>query len=122
MSSKYFSLYIFLNFCIACSNPMEKTPGLEMNSDDLVQVMIQLYMVSAALNINDIKYRDSTALIYYGQVAKITGRSMETIKSDFEKLQLMPDSLILYQGRALDSLRLMQERGFVRPSINLGIN
>jgi hypothetical protein len=101
---------------------MEKTPGLEMNSDDLVQVMIQLYMVSAALNINDIKYRDSTALIYYGQVAKITGRSMETIKSDFEKLQLMPDSLILYQGRALDSLRLMQERGFVRPSINLGIN
>jgi hypothetical protein len=85
-----------------------------MTADEIVDALINMYSANASININDVGYRDSTSNVYFEQISKISGKSVDVIKSDFEKLQLMPDSLLVLQNRALDSLRVFQERQVFR--------
>ncbi len=89
---------------------------LIMTDDEIVRAMVQMYTANAAWNLNDISYQDSTREKYYGDVAKLLRRPVTEIKTDFETLLLMPDSLLVLQGRALDTLRRMQENSFTKPS------
>lgn len=119
----YAIIFISLIFLtIACKSKKSNTT-LIMSADEIVYSMVQMYTANAAWNLNDISYQDSTREKYYADVAKITGRPVADIKSDFETLLLMPDSLLVLQGMALDTLRKMQENSFtrgttVKPAIN----
>jgi hypothetical protein len=55
-------------------------------------------------------------------MSKYTGRTPAFLRAEFEKLLLMPDSMIFLQNRALDSLRLMQEISLQVTPISIGIN
>ncbi|MBK8886359.1 MAG: hypothetical protein IPN46_07305 [Saprospiraceae bacterium] len=91
-------------------------PKLEMTSDEIVHAIVQMYSVNAAVNISDFSFRDSISGVYLQQISKLTGHSIETIKSDFAKLQQMPDSLLVLQNRSLDTIRVIQERLLTRGS------
>ncbi|MBK9733509.1 MAG: hypothetical protein IPO92_00510 [Saprospiraceae bacterium] len=100
-----------------------KSSLLNMTNDELVKAMVDMYCVNAALNISDTQSRDSIKQIYYAQLNQITGKSIEDIRTDFDKLLLMPDTLVMLQNRALDTLRLMQDRSMTMPTpVSLGIN
>jgi hypothetical protein len=115
-------LCTFLCIILSCS-PKKVDGKLSMTDDEIVHAMVQMYTANAAWNLNDISYQDSTKDKYYEDVAKIVGRPISDIKTDFETLLQMPDSLLVLQGRALDTLRKMQENSFkiqstVKPAIN----
>ena len=100
----------------SCSKQQKANPTLQMTSDEIVEALVQMYTVNAAININDIKYRDSTSNQYFKQIATMSGKSIDVIKSDFEKLQSMQDTLLVLQNRALDTLRVLQEKQLRLPS------
>ncbi len=95
---------------------------MEMSADEIVQAMINAYTVNAAIQLNDISVRDSVSDVYFNQMSKYTGRTPAFLRAEFEKLLLMPDSMIFLQNRALDSLRLMQEKSLQVTPISIGIN
>lgn len=115
-------IFIFLLFLFSCGEKQKKSAKLSMSSDEMVDLLIDMYCINAAININDFTYRDSTTQVYYAQLSEISGKSMDDIKSEFEKLLLMEDSLAVFQNRALDTLRSWQEKSFVNPAVNIGIN
>ena len=94
----------------SCIKKQSEQPKLQMTSDEIVQALVQMYAVNAAININDVEFRDSTSNVYFEQIAVLSGRSVDVIKADFEKLQSMQDSLLVLQNRALDTLRAIQEK------------
>lgn len=115
-------LITFLSIAFSCS-PKKVDSKLIMTDDEIVHAMVQMYTANAAWNLNDISYQDSTKEKYYEDVAKIVGRPISDIKTDFETLLQLPDSLLVLQSRALDTLRKMQENSFkiqttVKPAIN----
>ncbi len=93
-----------------------------MSADEIVHAMVEMYTINAAVNINDVVFRDSTSAVYYEQLSKISGKSVTVIREDFEKLLLMPDSLLVLQNRALDTLRAIQDKTINKTTINIGIN
>ncbi len=119
---KYGVILLFFVFICSCKNGGKQYPQLSMSADEIVQCMVNMYTVNAAININDLSFRDSTTVKYYEQLSKISGKSVTTIKQDFEKLLLMPDSMLVLQNRALDTLRAIQDRTINRTTINIGIN
>jgi hypothetical protein len=121
MQNKKFIMLIVIIF-ISCQSDSKNANTLTLTNDELVQAMVEMYAVNAALNTNDASFRDSTSQIYYNKVADITGKPYSVIKSDFEKLLLMPDTLLLIQSRALDTLRSLMERTMKSPAISIGIN
>jgi len=108
----------FLPSCIE----KNKVTQLSLSNDELVHAMVEMYTLQASLNLNDIDYRDSMANIYYSKVAENTGRSAEFIRNEFEKLVLMPDTLVMIQSRALDTLRYLQDNRYSQSPISIGIN
>ncbi|MBC7885301.1 MAG: hypothetical protein H7X99_07490, partial [Saprospiraceae bacterium] len=60
--------------------------------------------------LNHVSYQDSTRKVYYQQLAEITGRTVLEIEADFEMLLLMPDSLMILENRALDTLRFLHDK------------
>lgn len=120
MKSIYF-LLIFL--IVGCSQNSTHHPKLQMTRKELVSALVQLYTVNAAININDVNLRDSTSKVYFKQIETIVGKPMHVIQSDLEKLKEMPDSLLVFQGIALDTLRAIQERQILKPkNISIGLN
>jgi len=113
---KYIYLLILGLWCCSCANKNRELPELEMTSEEIVHTMVQMYSINAAVNISDFSFRDSLSGIYLQQISKLTGHSIETIKLDFAKLQQMPDSLLVFQDRALDTIRVIQERLLTRGS------
>ena len=115
-------LFTFLSIAFFFS-PKKVDSKLIMTDDEIVHAMVQMYTANAAWNLNDISYQDSTQEKYYQDVAKIVGRPIADIKTDVETLLQLPDSLLVLQSRALDTLRKMQENSFkiqttVKPAIN----
>lgn len=103
-------IIIIFTLSYSCGKAKKNYPKLEMNADEIVHVLAQIYIANAAININDVSLRDSTSQVYFEQISKLVGKPIDIIKSDFEKLQLMPDSLLVLENRALDTLRAIQER------------
>jgi len=107
----------------SCFNKEKSYPKLELSADEIVHALVQMYTANATINLNDAVFKDSTSSVYYSQVAKLTGKPIEVIKSDFEKLQLMQDSLIVLQTRALDTIRIIREKQMTKSGVmNSNIN
>jgi hypothetical protein len=116
------ALAFLLFYLMGCVNTQKELPEMEMSADEIVQAMINAYTVNAAIQLNDISVRDSVSDVYFNQMSKYTGRTPAFLRAEFEKLLLMPDSMIFLQNRALDSLRLMQEKSLQVTPISIGIN
>ena len=99
-----------------------KVDQLSLSNDELVHALVEIYTLQAAQNLNDLVYRDSMANIYYAIVAQNIGRPVELIRKDFEKLVNMPDSMVVLQSRALDTLRHLQDSRYSQSNISIGIN
>jgi hypothetical protein len=97
------------------------SPKLILTNDELVKAMVELYTINAALEIDDLTLRDSLSAVYLRKVADITGHSPEIIRNDFDKLILMPDSLLMIQGRALDTLRILTDRVYSPSTLSIGL-
>ncbi|MBK8346489.1 MAG: hypothetical protein IPL08_02305 [Saprospiraceae bacterium] len=115
------ALFTIIIWC-ACSKKKQNYPVLQLTPDELVKVMVNMYSINSAIQMNDLSFRDSTGRVYFEQLATMTGKPLDVIKSDFDKLLKMPDSLLVIQNRALDTLRSMQDKVSVRPKISIGIN
>jgi hypothetical protein len=121
MIKRTFVLMVILSYA-TCFSSCKKEKKLVLTNDELVHAMVEIYTVNAALNINDVTLRDSTSQLYFKKVAEITGKPIETIRSDFELLIQMPDSLLQIQSRALDTLRMLAEKMNTTTPISIGIN
>jgi hypothetical protein len=119
---KYGVILLFFVLICSCKKGEKQYPDLSMSADEIVHCMVEMYTINAAININDFSFRYSTTAVYYGQLSKISGKSVTTIKQDFEKLLLMPDSMLVLQNRALDTLRAIQDKTINKTTINIGIN
>jgi hypothetical protein len=124
------SLLLKMLICCLClagvfmsCKPKEQTHKLYLSPDQIVQSLVDVYTANAATNMNDISFQDSTRIVYYSQIAQMSGLKVEDIQADFELLLTMPDTLIVYQNRAIDTLRMLQDKAQTKmPSVNLGIN
>ncbi len=110
-------IYLFLSVIVLSCNSVKEAPKLKMSNDQLVELMVSLYAINSAISFNDETLQDSTKSLYYRQLAEISGISVEDIKSDFNLLLSMPDSLQLIQNRAVDTLNVLQERLISRPNL-----
>lgn len=115
--------FVFLILCIGCAQSSTQNPKLQMTNDEIVNALIHLYSANAAVNINDINFKDSTSKVYFKQIETLVGKPMDVIQSDLEKLKEMPDSLLGLQARALDTLKAIQGRQILKPqTISIGLN
>ena len=120
IKSLFYILIVLVVFSyLDCVNKESK---LSLTNDQLVHAMVEMYTINSAFNINDPSFRDSTSIIYYKKVYENTGLSPQLIREDFEKLMKMPDSLLMIQGRALDTLRYLMDKNYSASTINRGIN
>lgn len=115
-------IFLFSVLFLSCDTKTVKLPELSMTDDQIISAMVNMYAANATLNINDPSFRDSTSEIYYKQVSNIAGLPIEVIRSDFEKLLMIPDTLLILQNRALDTLRMLQEKQLGSQKISIGIN
>jgi hypothetical protein len=115
-------IVLFLLLATSCKKKIKDLPVLTLSNDQIVKAMVEIYSVKAAVDVNQLDLRDSVHQVYFKQAATIIGQPMEVIQADFEKLLLMPDSLIFLQNRALDTLRTMMDKVNNRPPSNIGIN
>ena len=116
---KTFNVVVILSLILSCD--YKKKNDLVLTNDQLVHAMVEMYTVNAALEINDASFRDSMSIIYFKKISEITGHSSEVIRKDFDKLVQMPDSLLMIQGRAMDTLRHLVEKSISAPSISIGL-
>lgn len=105
---------VILFFVLGCGKPKKKYPKLEMSTEQIVNVLVQIYSVNAANELNDPSVRDSMANVYMDQISKMTGISVDVIRSDMDKLKTMPDSLFILQSAAMDSLRAVYENHYYK--------
>ena len=107
-------LLLMLTITASCGKPKKKYPKLEMTREQVINVLVQVYSVNAANELNDSAVRDSMANIYMDQVSEITGIPVSVIRSDLDKLRKMPDSLFVLQSAAMDSLRAVYEKHYYK--------
>ena len=118
-----FVLYAFMLLWLAsCKSKAIEKPVTTLSRDELVRAIVEMYTVNAALNINDISYRDSTYEVYLQQVSKILDKPADVIREDFRILVNHPDTLMALQSAALDTLREMQFHMPAKDKIHIGIN
>ena len=110
--------YILILVLISCH---QKKYEMVLTNDELVHAMVEMYTINAALDINDPSLKDSMSSVYFIKVAELTGHSPELVKNDFDNLILMPDSLLMIQGRALDTLRFLQDKSTTTSPISIGL-
>ena len=113
--------FIFLT-SMGCRQDRKAGPQTTLSRDQLVKAIVELYTVNAALKISDLSLRDSMSSVYYNQVSKILGQPAEVIREDFRILSAYPDTLMLLQSKALDTLRELQFHLQEKPAIHIGIN
>jgi tRNA A22 N-methylase len=83
-------------------------PDLTMSNDELVDAMIDIYTARASADLSPLEMRDSMMTGYFATIAKNQGKPIEEIIKNFEELMKAPDTLVLIQNRAMDSLRQWQ--------------
>lgn len=110
MSSKI-SFFVFLLFlATSCKKKVVNDIGLTMTNDELVEALINLSTVNGANNLNDPASKDSLSKIYLKKIESLGGQNMKEIRRNLDILTKHPDTLLMIQNRALDTLRAMQER------------
>lgn len=114
--------FVILLLLVACKSKTEDKPVTTLSRDELVRAIVEMYTVNAALDINDVSYRDSTYQVYYSQVSRILGKPADIIREDFRILTNYPDTLMALQSAALDTLREMQFHLQPKDKIHIGIN
>ncbi|MCE2789151.1 MAG: hypothetical protein LW630_04480 [Saprospiraceae bacterium] len=113
--------FLCIGLFMACSS--EKPPlKLRLTHDQIVHAIVDMYSMNAALNLNDIVYRDSISNEYYSQFEKINGVPSEVIRSDLELLLQYPDTLVKLENRALDTLRVLLEKSHSTTPLVIGKN
>ncbi|MFZ1750477.1 MAG: hypothetical protein WAU01_09805 [Saprospiraceae bacterium] len=105
-----FLMVLYVVILMGCFDLSKNDPKLELTNEEIVHAMVEMYSINAAIQINDETFKDSTNQVYIAQLEKITGKKIATIRSDFEKLSQMPDSLLVLQNIAMDTLRMLQDR------------
>lgn len=83
-----FRLIISLLFILSCST--DKPPVTFYTQVELVPVMVDLYVASAALKDVDDAYLDSLTSLYRGQIAEFHDVDMTKIDTDISLLQKYP--------------------------------
>lgn len=116
--TKHLCLGLSIFLFVSCG--YKKNNELVLTNDELVHAMVQLYSINAALELNDASLRDTMSGVYFKKVSELTGHPTEIIKNDFDKLIQMPDTLLMIQGRALDTLRALMEKNIATP-ISIGL-
>lgn len=114
MKQSFLLIFALTILHISCGKQNKSYPKLAMTTDQLVNVIVQIYAANAANEINDPLIRDSMANIYMAQVSETTSIPLDVIRSDFEKLKQMPDSLFILQSAALDTLRSIYEKNYYK--------
>ncbi len=101
-------ILFFVTMTIVSCQISTSKPKLTMTNDQLVEAMIELYTAKAAANLSNVEYRDSLMDLYYVQIAKKMGKPVQEIESNFNELLKVPDSLVMIQNRAMDTIREWQ--------------
>lgn len=87
-----------------------KNPSLTMDSADIVHAMVQIATINGVLEVSDASLRDSLFRHYKTEIEHLTRHKYEDIVYNLNVLETMPDSLILFQSQALDTLRKLQNK------------
>jgi hypothetical protein len=103
-------VFCLILISLRCSAPSESVRSIP--EDTLVSIMIDLYSLKAAINMNHPSLQDSTSKVYYEQMQSIYGYTPDEIKHNLELLSTDIDSMMILQNRALDSLRLYNEKRY----------
>jgi hypothetical protein len=114
---RLFILIAIIIFLVSCKS---KPPqyDIKMSHAEIVKILVEMYSMNAAVAINDVTYRDSTHRIYFDQFGKFSGKNQDEAKRVFDQLLQHPDTLIMLQNIALDTLRKISDtRG--RPFQNI---
>jgi hypothetical protein len=104
-------IYVFiLMLFIGCKTDDSIDMGLSMTHNELVNALIDLATINGATNLNEISAKDSLAQLYFSKIEMTTGHNIVEIRRNLDILIKYPDTLLMLQNRALDTLRAMQER------------
>jgi hypothetical protein len=102
--------FFLIIITLGCHAPAESVRSIP--EDTLVSIIIDLYSVKAAINMNHPSLQDSTSKAYFDQLSGIYGYTPDEIKYNLETLSSDIDSMMILQNRALDSLRLYNEKRY----------
>lgn len=81
-----------------------------MNSGEVVHALAQVATMNAMLEVSDVSVYDSLSQHYKNEISRVTQRDYEEIIYNISLLETMPDTLIVLQTRALDTLRKLQNK------------
>jgi hypothetical protein len=94
---------------LGCSSEV-KNPSLTMDSADIVHAMVQIATINGVLEVSDASLQDSLFQHYKTEMEHLTQKEYEEVMYNLRVLETMPDTLILLQTQALDTLRKLQNK------------
>lgn len=92
----------------ACTPP-EPRQITSIDEETTVRLLIDLYTIDAANELNDVVFRDSMRYVYYDMLAHKYNLPYQSIDNHFRWLASQPDSFVVLKSRALDSIRVITE-------------
>lgn len=89
-------------------NTAEDKQELTMTSSEIVNAMVQIAIVKGVLEVSAAPLHDSLFQHYKTEVELLTKKDYSEVIKNLTLLEKYPDSLVVYQTRALDTLRNLQ--------------
>lgn len=102
---RYSIIFLFL---VSCNT--DRSPVTFYTQEELVPVMVDLYVASAALKDIDDNYKDSLTSLYRGQIAELHEVNMTKIDMDIALLQKYPKIYSALHAIVSDSIVQKEKR------------
>ncbi len=106
-----FSKYFLLTLLLVVGCDVKPNDGeLTMDSAEIVHALVQIATVKGVLEVSDVSVHDSLFVVYKNEIERLTAKDYDEIIKNLTILESMPDSLSVFQTRALDTLRQLQNK------------
>ncbi|MEZ4910216.1 MAG: hypothetical protein R2774_05090 [Saprospiraceae bacterium] len=93
----------------AASCQVKKHETVHFDRDKIVHFLVDFYTIQSASALSDKSKQDSLYREYAEKYAIQHNISLNEIQKELKNLEFYPDSLIVFQNMALDTLRMIQE-------------
>ena len=93
-----------------------------MEKQKFISLLADVYVADEMNKMNDETIQDSMKGIYMEQVAKIHNLSVDQVNEYLIWINNFPDSLLTFQNRAIDTIRMIQDASYTSQNLGIKVN
>src|SRR5690606_7845579 len=117
----FYCSFLLVVLFFACSQN-NKSFDLPMEKQKFISLLADVYVADEMNKMNDETIQDSMKGIYMEQVAKIHNLSVDQVNEYLIWINNFPDSLLTFQNRAIDTIRMIQDASYTSQNLGIKVN